>query len=309
MTAQSYQPLTTSVIIPVLNDIESLESCLEALAHQTYDSTQYEIIVVDNGSEEIASIQSLIKKYSQAKLVQELTPGSYAARNKGISIAQGEIIAFTDADCIPAPNWLEKGVQFLLENPKCGLVGGQIKMQLANPEDPNMVELCESVRALPQQEFIEKDHFAATANLFTNRATITQIGTFNSELKSSGDVEWGRRVHAHGLQLKYNSEALIFHPTHSSFNDFFIRTRRLAGGHYDLRMRQAKSNWQRRINVIKLLIYNLIPPVFFAIHTLLNPEITGIDKKLKISWMMWIVRYISFVEILRLQFGKTSIRI
>ena len=63
MTAQSYQPLTTSVIIPVLNDIESLESCLEALAHQTYDSTQYEIIVVDNGSEEIASIQSLIKKY------------------------------------------------------------------------------------------------------------------------------------------------------------------------------------------------------------------------------------------------------
>ena len=42
-----------------------------------------EIIVVDNGSEEIASIQSLIKKYSQAKFSAELTPGSYAARNKG----------------------------------------------------------------------------------------------------------------------------------------------------------------------------------------------------------------------------------
>ena len=308
MTSSS-NPFKVSVIIPVFNDQKSLELCLEALTYQTYDPSQYEVIVVDNGSSELTQIESIVSSHPQVQLVQELTPGSYAARNKGILVAKGEILAFTDADCIPSSTWLERGVHALMESPQCGLVGGQIKMLLSNPEAPNMLELYESVRALPQEEFIQKDHFAATANLFTTRKIIEQVGNFDSELKSSGDVEWGRRVHAFGYKQIYSHAAVVFHPTHSSLHEFCTRTRRLAGGHYDLCMRQTKSAWQRQMCVFKLIISNLIPPVFFTIHTLLDPDIAGVGKKLKISWVMVVVRYISLIEILRLQLGKTSIRI
>lgn len=305
---QTANPLKVSVIVPVFNDEQSLESCLTALTHQTYASSQYEVIVVDNGSTELGKVEAIVKAHPPVKLVQELTPGSYAARNQGISVAQGEILAFTDADCIPSSTWLEQGVQTLIANPQCGLVGGQIKMLLSNPDAPTMVELYESVRALPQQEFVDKDHFAATANLFTTREVIERVGQFNSDLKSSGDVEWGRRVYASNLSLVYCHEAVVLHPTHSSFDEFSTRTRRLAGGHYDLCMRQAKSGWQQQIGIFRLIVSNAIPPVFFAIHTLLNPQIVGIGKKLKISLVMVMVRYISLIETLRLRFGKASIR-
>lgn len=99
--------LFVSVIIPVLNDSERLKLCLEALEHQTYPKKLYEVIVVDNGSDQ--SIGSVVSKFTQATATAESHPGSYVARNKGILIAQGDIIAFTDADCIPALDWIEKG--------------------------------------------------------------------------------------------------------------------------------------------------------------------------------------------------------
>jgi glycosyltransferase involved in cell wall biosynthesis len=306
--AFSSRSLQVSVVIPVYNDAKSLERCLEALTQQTYDPSQYEVIVVDNGSTKIIPIESAVNIHPRATLVQELTPGSYAARNKGISVAKGEVLAFTDADCIPSPTWLEKGVNTLMANPQCGLVGGRITMRLSNPEAPSMIELYESVRALPQREFIEKDHFAVTANLFTTRKIFEEVGRFNSELKSSGDLEWGKRVHAFGYHQEYSPEAVVFHPTRSSFDEFYKRNRRLAGGHYDLQMRQAKSEWQRQISVLKLVTINLIPPVFFTINTLRDPQIKGVGKKLKISLMLMVVRYINLVETLRLRFGQPSIR-
>jgi len=94
-----------SVIIPVYNDPERLKTCLQALEEQTYPQSSYEVIVVDNGSDE--SIEPIVTEFNQAKAGYEPHPGSYAARNKGLSLARGEVIAFTDADCIPALDWIE----------------------------------------------------------------------------------------------------------------------------------------------------------------------------------------------------------
>ena len=85
-----------SVIIPVFNDAERLKICLTALEKQTYPQDYYEVIVVDNGSDE--NLENVVKQFTQAKLAYYPELGSYAARNHGIALAKGEILAFTDAD-------------------------------------------------------------------------------------------------------------------------------------------------------------------------------------------------------------------
>lgn len=186
-----------SVIIPVCNDAERLEVCLRALEAQTYPTATYEIIVVDNGS--AASIEPVVARYAHARACFEQHPGSYAARNKGLSLARGEVIAFTDSDCIPTPDWLERGVTKLLGDPTCGMIGGRIDVFCRTPGRPTSAELYDCTRGLLQRKYIEVRGFGATANVFTRRRILDAVGTFDATLKSCGDVEWGHRVAAAGV--------------------------------------------------------------------------------------------------------------
>ena len=95
-----------SVVVPFYNAARYIEDCIKALLAQTYSSTRYEIIMVDNNS--IDGSAELVRKYSSIRLLVEPKQGSYAARNRGVAAANGTIIAFTDADCVPAADWLEQ---------------------------------------------------------------------------------------------------------------------------------------------------------------------------------------------------------
>lgn len=296
-----------SVIIPVFNDGQQLKRCLTALVDQTYGRSHYEIIVIDNGSDHPEQIRAIAA--ASVKVVVEPTPGSYAARNRGFTVASGEVIAFTDADCIPAIDWIQKGVQALTQTPNCGLVAGQIRLFFRDPERPTMVELYESLRALPQQEFVEQHHYGATANVFTRREVITKVGGFDASLKSSGDMEWGQRVYAQGYRQVYDEAVVVLHPARASLRELYTRTRRLAGGHYDLQLKRAPSLWQQQVIFLRTLLQNLVPPVFFAINTFLDTRLNGVDQKLKVSSAMLLVRYISAWETLRLKFGGVSNRV
>src|SRR5262245_5241730 len=134
--------MDVSVIIPVYNDIARLAVCLDALAQQSYPADRLEIIVVDNGSTPPVA-QALAQQYPRVTFAHEPTPGSYAARNRGIQLATGTVIAFTDSDCIPSPDWIESGAAALSGTPHCGLAAGRIDMFYVNPERPSAVELYE----------------------------------------------------------------------------------------------------------------------------------------------------------------------
>ncbi|MGB3493028.1 MAG: glycosyltransferase [Elainellaceae cyanobacterium] len=297
-----------SVIVPVFNDADGLKLCLAALSEQSYAQSRFEVIIVDNGSDDPEQIKTIAAAYDWVTVATETSPGSYAARNRGLDLARGDVMAFTDADCIPAPDWLENGVYILKETPNCGLVAGQIRLFFRNPSCPTMVELYESVRALPQQEFVEDHHYGATANVFTTRHVIDTVGKFDARLKSSGDAEWGKRVHAQGFRQVYAEKVIVQHPTRSSFRELYVRTRRLAGGHYDLQLYRATTPWQRQCIFWRSLTQNLTPPVFFAINTFLDTRLNSVGQKLKVSSVMLLVRYISAWEILRLKFGGVSNR-
>ncbi|MEO0373581.1 MAG: glycosyltransferase family 2 protein [Cyanobacteria bacterium P01_A01_bin.17] len=293
-----------SVMVPVFNDAERLQLCLAALEQQSYDPSAYEVIVIDNGSDRSQGIAEIAANHRQTRYVNEPQPGSYAARNRGIAAARGTIFAFTDADCIPAADWLEAGVSALLQMPNCGLVAGAIDIFFRNPQRPSPIELYESITAFPQADLLARERGAATANLFTFRAVMDRVGLFDGSLKSRGDLEWGQRVYAAGYQQCYVEAARVQHPARYAWGQLYQRTVRLVGGEYDLSNRRSQPDpffaWT--------LATHLVPPLRFVVNTFRNSALQGMQQKAAASLAMFFVRYVSAWELVRLRLGGVSPR-
>ena len=97
--------LQFSVIVPAWNAEKILPLCLQALERQTIAQDRYEIIVIDDGSTDHSA--EIVQKFSAGYHFQK-NQGPATARNRGAALAKGSIIFFTDADCVPDPNWLEE---------------------------------------------------------------------------------------------------------------------------------------------------------------------------------------------------------
>ncbi len=296
-----------SVIIPVFNDGERLKLCLAALAQQTYARSHFEVIVIDNGSDHPELTQNAVEAHENATLAFEAVPGSYAARNRGLELARGEVIAFTDADCIPAPDWIERGLD-QLQTPNCGQVVGKVKLFFADSQHPTAVELYESLTAFPQERLLREFHGGATANVLTWRHVIDRVGNFNTRLKSNGDLEWGNRVFEAGYNQIYAVDVQVSHPTRRSFEELHKRSVRLAGGVFDRFIKPSDPFIQRQKMFARLLLDDLTPPVHFFLKTFRNPELKHWQHKFKGFLVIFYVRYISAGEKIRLKFGGTSDR-
>ncbi len=296
----SFHPFV-SIIIPVFNDSERLSACLSALHNQTYPRDRYEIIVVDNGSKE--DPRPAVDPFPLVTLTYEKKTGSYAARNHGIKLAKGEVVAFTDADCLPASDWLETGVATLLATSNCGLVAGKIELSFENPKQPTLVELYDSVTAFHQKKFIEKLRYGATANVFTFRAVLGRVGGFNDSLKSNGDREWGQRVYKAGYQQVYGESTRVAHPARRSFAELFKRTIRITGGHYDFKTRRG-YRWKEFLrDLSRDLILSSEDCRRIWTHGRLSAA-----QKLQINLVMLSVKHLSARERLRLRLGGISTR-
>ncbi len=287
-----------SVIVPVLNDSERLRNCLKALENQTYTKSLYEVIVIDNGSHD--NIENVVSRYSKAILYHESKPGSYSARNKGLSIAKGDIIAFTDSDCIPAQDWIEKGVANILRAPNCGLLAGKINVFFRNPDKPTSVELYESVTAFQQKDNAECKGFGATANIFTFRDVINHVGNFNDILKSSGDFEWGQRVRSFGYKIVYGEDACVSHPARYSVDEICKKQVRLIEGFYGI-IKISKS--YPLISFLGSVALDLMPPVVSIPRICSNERfkgLKGIKEKSQIISVFLFIRYYRILEKIRL---------
>lgn len=292
-----------SVIIPVYNDSERLKLCLKTIEGQTYPKDLYEVIVVDNASEE--DLKSLVGQFSQAKYAYEKQPGSYIARNEGISVARGEILAFTDADCIPDPDWIEKGVETLLNIPECGLVGGKIELFFKEPEKPTAVELFERIELnFAQKAKLEKYQFAMTANLFTFRSVIETIGDFDSSLKSGGDRQWGQRVFAAGYKQAYAEDARVAHPARHTFPELRKRLARLVGGGFDRLMSTNPS----MVDIAKDVLGTFSPPFRSLYRAWKNDSLNSPYQKIQFISVMFYARYVVLIEKARLYLGGNTQR-
>ena len=296
-----------SVIIPVYNAHEDIQVCLAALSCQTYPRNLTEIIVVDNGSDDSEVIENVTNYYDNVIYTLETKIGSYAARNRGIAIARGEIIAFTDADCIPYHDWLEKGIENLQAQPNIALLAGNIQLFFQKSQPQTAIELYEYIIGFPQKQHLEQEHYGVTANLFTRKQIIKQIGLFDEQLKSCGDMEWGQKVYHSGYQQIYAENVMVKHPARHSFGEFYRKTVRVAGGIYDLS--SGKYSVQQKSKfLIKSIFNNLIPPLNFAIATYYDNRLNSVFSKVKVVIILYLRRLIIVWELCQLIVGKTSSR-
>ncbi len=102
-----------SVIVPAYQAQATLPRCLAGLDAQTMPQDDFEILVVDNNSTDETSRIAL--RHGRARLLRETEQGAYAARNRALAHARGEVFAFTDPDCVPDPDWLEQIEEALLD--------------------------------------------------------------------------------------------------------------------------------------------------------------------------------------------------
>jgi glycosyltransferase involved in cell wall biosynthesis len=291
-------PFFVSVIVPVWNDAERLDGCLRALEGQTYPSHSYEVIVVDNDSAD--SVGRVAARYARTRVVREVSPGSYAARNAGLKHARGVAIAFTDADCIPASDWIEKGVAHLTGGEGCSVVAGRVEIFPRSPQQPNAVEQYEALVALAQEEFVRRYGFGATANLFTLREVFAQAGPFLAEVKSGGDLEWGRRVAGYGYNLEYAADTCVLHPARASLSQLYSKIVRVTGGLHDLRRLKGRAY----LEFDRGLAMDFLPPLKAIGRTLREPSLRRRRDRIKVCAVLLFVRYVQAFEKLRLSFPK-----
>ncbi|MEL7834378.1 glycosyltransferase [Fodinibius sp. Rm-B-1B1-1] len=224
-----------SVIIPTYNDWQRLQQCVIALEDQTLSHDQYEVIVVDNS--ENGEIPEEVNLPSSVQLVHEPKPGSYAARNRGAKIATGEILAFTDSDCIPGRNWLKNAQKHFDQT--TDLVGG--KVEIFQPDGGSKYGyLYERVTAFPQHNNVPMGR-GVTANLFVKKEVFEKMRGFNTTIKSGGDWEFTLRCTEAGHHMAYADDVKVKHPARNLHTIFRKHYRLTCGGALNIKREYGHS--------------------------------------------------------------------
>ncbi|MFC4438553.1 MULTISPECIES: glycosyltransferase [Natrialbaceae] len=197
-----------SVVIPVYNDGDRLQKTLSALENQTYPDSQYETIVIDNGSTD--NTATIINEFSVRSSEITAIQSPYAARNRGIQMANGDIIALLDATCVPISSWIESAINCMEEN-NADLIAGDIQFELG--EDPSPAELYDSIAHVQVERNVRERGVATTGNLIVRKDLFDEdhLGKF-PVVRSSADVEWTGNATEAGYTLGYCPDAISTYP-------------------------------------------------------------------------------------------------
>lgn len=286
-----------SVIVPSFHDWAGLALCLSSLALQDYPRECFEILVVNNdpGDRQPESL----RLPANCRLLEEAKPGSYAARNKALEVAKGEILAFTDADCQPLQNWVSSAVEIFLADDSVSRIGGAVEVFCREGTVPDVAFPYEKLFALEQTEFVRRGT-AITANMFARKRVFDQVGPFDMSLKSGGDTEWGLRAQRQGHPIIFSDCVTVRHPART-YREIKIKNRRIAGGAFEL---AQKRGW---ISLLGLFFATMAPPIFAMRRAYDSPDLNVVEKY-KAVWVRIVLRYFALFELIKLLMGKQSER-
>lgn len=209
-----------SVVIPTHGRGTYLPSVLSALDRQT--RRDFEVLVVDNNIRPVHSGLRADKRSWQLSVIHEPRNGLQHARNAGVSASRGAFIAFLDDDGVPASTWIEALVAGM-ERYDATAGGGTVRLKLLGPspawlgneERALLSELRYQDRDIPR---LPDDHYIAGANLCIRRKAFEELGLFDpafdrtaSSLRSSGELEYTRRLQEHGRTVSFIAPACVEH--------------------------------------------------------------------------------------------------
>ncbi len=201
-----------SVVVPTRNCERTIAACLDSL--MALDFSSFEIIMVDDGSTD--GTRQIISRYP-VRVVSGPKRGAYAARNSGVECAVGEIVAFTDTDCIVDREWLKNLVKHYSDQ-RIGGVGGSVQPLSFNTVVGQFLSLGE-------QEIIHsrvctnlRDHDVGfmtsslgSGNMSFRKAVLMELKGFSEDMIKCGDYEMCWRAQRAGYDLIYEPEAKTYH--------------------------------------------------------------------------------------------------
>ncbi len=186
------------------NRKDLLKRALQALFVQTYPVEKYEIVIVDDGSEDGTSemVNEMIETSPCSLiLITQQHEGLSAGRNKAIKKASGEYIIFIDDDIIADEHFIEEHMKSHAKYPK-SIIRGWVN------HTPNLD------RRVPKFNMADiSTSYFWTSNVSVARKYLFEVGLFDEDFKEYGweDLELGRRLKKHGLIRRYNNKAIVFH--------------------------------------------------------------------------------------------------
>ncbi len=199
--------LRVSVVVPARNEQPRIGACLQALVEQDYPQGAYEVIVVDDGSTDRTAEEAA--RFGVSVLRQPALGGA-AARNLGVAHAQGEVVAFTDADCVPARDWLRELVAPFAD-PAVGACGGDVRALGSSRIARYLDEEARTFR-LERLMQVRPWPIVVTANAAYRREVFDQLGGFAVGLAGASDLEMAWRVARDGrYRLVGCAGAVVYH--------------------------------------------------------------------------------------------------
>jgi glycosyltransferase involved in cell wall biosynthesis len=207
-----------SVVVPVLDGEQTIGSCLTALLNADYPAARREVLVVDNGSRD--RTREVVTRHP-VRLLHEPLRGPARARNRGVEAATGDVVAFTDADCLPATSWLAELVKPFADP----LVGGVAGSILPFPPQRAAERYAARIRHLAPERYLARPTFpfAVTANLAFRRDVFSRIGLFDPRSPRGGESTDFCTRFFRGMEarLELAPRAIVFHRHRSSARELF----------------------------------------------------------------------------------------
>lgn len=182
--------MDVSIVVPFCNEESRIERCIRALYALDYPEDRFEILMIDNNSTDASA--EIVRRYPRIRMLREAIPGDFAARNRGLAEARGEIVAFTDSDTAPFPDWLRCLVR-AFQDPQIQLIVG--KLQFAG--ESRALALLEAYEE-EKSRFIlsgtrKELYLGYTCNMAVRRRVFDELGPFPPVYRNS-DVVLVRKV-------------------------------------------------------------------------------------------------------------------
>ena len=203
-----------SVVVCSYNGARTLRDCLNSLQHLHYP--KYEVVFVDDGSKD--NTQEIMKDFPNVRNIVQVNKGLSVARNVGIAAGKGEVIAFTDSDCMVDRDWL----YFPRPQPPLGRFRGRGRSNISPPATDWIQATVGAAPGSPSHVLLTDtiaEHVPG-CNMAYFKWALEEIGGFDPEYRKAGDdVDVCWRLMQRGYQIGFSPAAVVWH-----YRRFEVRT-------------------------------------------------------------------------------------
>jgi len=285
-----------SIIVPTYRRPAQLSECLGSMTTLQYPKEDFEVIVVDDGSEpRPRDIVASYKEKMDVRLIEQRHSGPAAARNRGAREARGMYLAFTDDDCKPSPDWLQKIENILDAHPKCVIAGRAVNLLNKNLYSEASQILCDYLHSYYNRDnatFLTSNNIALPNELFT------EMGGFDTSfpLAAGEDREFCDRAVHLGYETLYSKDVIVHHAHR-------LTSRKFVTQHYNYGRGAHRFHRLRYINYGEE--YKLEPLPFYT-DLMAYPWKTSSKRKFHIACLLFVSQIANAAGYFREKFKGSS---